>query len=313
MKMPSMPRDTLLLVAGACALVVMFDAEYTLAKAVGINDVVAVAVPGALDVYMVRALQMRRDVLACVIVTITVNAVSHLVTAGQLPVHWSVIVGVSAIAPLVLWRVDFLRARVRVLWDEGHTDAHTEHTVLPGWCEEHACSSDRCTHQEHWGTLPRHESTRALEEQHAVRNWDAHVASVPGVRDLEEHTVHRADQDFRSGHARRSTDPAPVLAPQEHADAHTEHTPGVRTDEEHTVPLAKVLTLRLPDGFEHTQEHGEHTPAQRAAAEEHASWYVEHTQEHGVPPSLRTVKACCSVSTDTARAMLKIWKEEESV
>jgi hypothetical protein len=44
-------------------------------------------------------------VLAAVAAMIGVNAASHLVTAGLLPVNVPLVVAVSAIAPLVLWRV----------------------------------------------------------------------------------------------------------------------------------------------------------------------------------------------------------------
>ena len=87
------------------ALVATASAEYELARAVGFNEWVAAAVPGALDIYTVRALRAQRDVLAAVAAMIGVNAASHLVTAGLLPVNVPLVVAVSAIAPLVLWRV----------------------------------------------------------------------------------------------------------------------------------------------------------------------------------------------------------------
>lgn len=87
------------------ALVATASAEYELARAVGFNQWVAAAVPGALDIYTVRALRAGRDVLAAVGAMIGVNAASHLVTAGLLPVNVPLVVAVSAIAPLVLWRV----------------------------------------------------------------------------------------------------------------------------------------------------------------------------------------------------------------
>ncbi|MGC9382929.1 hypothetical protein, partial [Streptomyces sp. MH13] len=53
----------------------------------------------------------RRDVLAVVATLIAVNAASHLVEVGLLPVSVPLVVGVSAIAPLVLWRVHRLSER----------------------------------------------------------------------------------------------------------------------------------------------------------------------------------------------------------
>ncbi|MGW3846871.1 hypothetical protein [Streptomyces fagopyri] len=87
------------------ALVATASAEYELARQVGFNQWVAASVPGALDIYTVRALRAHRDVLAAVAAMIGVNAASHLVTAGLLPVNVPLVVAVSAIAPLVLWRV----------------------------------------------------------------------------------------------------------------------------------------------------------------------------------------------------------------
>ncbi|QDN87407.1 hypothetical protein [Streptomyces sp. RLB3-6] len=101
------------------ALVATASAEYELARQVGFNQWVAAAVPGALDIYTVRALRAHRDVLTAVGAMIGVNAASHLVTAGLLPVNVPLVVAVSAIAPLVLWRVHRLA-------DEHETPAETE-------------------------------------------------------------------------------------------------------------------------------------------------------------------------------------------
>jgi hypothetical protein len=98
-------NDFLKWAALAAALVATASAEYELATAVGFNEWVAAAVPGALDIYTVRAMRAHRDVLTAVVAMIGVNAASHLVTAGLLPVNWPLVVAVAAIAPLVLWRV----------------------------------------------------------------------------------------------------------------------------------------------------------------------------------------------------------------
>lgn len=100
-----MKNDYLKWAALLAALVATASAEYELARQVGFNQWVAAAVPGALDIYTVRALRAHRDVLAAVAAMIGVNAASHLVTAGLLPVDVPLVVAVSAIAPLVLWRV----------------------------------------------------------------------------------------------------------------------------------------------------------------------------------------------------------------
>ncbi len=91
------------------AIVVTASAEYQLARACGFGPVVAAGVPAALDIYAVRALRAHRDVFAVVLAMIGVNAAAHLVAAGLLPVTWHLVTAVSAIAPLVLWRVHALR------------------------------------------------------------------------------------------------------------------------------------------------------------------------------------------------------------
>ncbi|MCZ4605356.1 hypothetical protein O3S80_16695 [Streptomyces sp. Lzd4kr] len=98
-------RDPLLWAALIAVLVVLASAEYRLAVACGFGQYVAAGVPAALDVYAIAALRARRDVLAVVAVLIGVNAASHLVEVGLLPVDVPLVVAVSAVAPLVLWRV----------------------------------------------------------------------------------------------------------------------------------------------------------------------------------------------------------------
>lgn len=125
-------NDWLKWVAAGFALVATASAEYELARAIGMNQWIAAAVPGALDAYAVRALRAHREVLTAVLAMVSVNAASHLVSARLLPVDWILITAVSAIAPLVLWRVHALGTpgewRTRKLWDvsaDGHT-ASTE-------------------------------------------------------------------------------------------------------------------------------------------------------------------------------------------
>jgi hypothetical protein len=132
--------DWLKWVAAGFALVATASAEYELARAIGMNEWISAAVPGALDAYVVRALRSHREVLTAVLAMVGVNASSHLVTAGVLVVEWPLITAVSAIAPLVLWRVHALstpgEARVRALWNVTE-DEHTSTPPVP----EHAPTS----------------------------------------------------------------------------------------------------------------------------------------------------------------------------
>lgn len=107
-----MKRDYLAWAALAATFVVTASAEYHLARVCGFGVYVAGAVPAALDIYALRALRAGRDMAAVVIALITVNALSHLVSAEMIPVTWPLIVAVSSIAPLVMWRVHALREGV---------------------------------------------------------------------------------------------------------------------------------------------------------------------------------------------------------
>ncbi|MGX9887330.1 hypothetical protein [Streptomyces sp. NPDC002276] len=103
-----MKRDPLLWAALVAVLVVLASAEYELAVACGFGTYVAAGVPAALDVYAIASLRARRDVFLVVVALVAVNAASHLVAVGLLPVSVVLVVSVSAIAPLVLWRVHHL-------------------------------------------------------------------------------------------------------------------------------------------------------------------------------------------------------------
>ena len=97
-------KDWLAWAALAAVLGVSASAEYQLAIGCGFGHA-AIGVPAALDVYAIRAMRARRDVPAVVCGLIAVQALAHLVNAGVLRVDAALIVAVSTIAPLVLWRV----------------------------------------------------------------------------------------------------------------------------------------------------------------------------------------------------------------
>jgi hypothetical protein len=126
-------RDPLAWAALAAALTVTASAEYALARVCGFGPWVAAGVPAALDIYAVRALRVHRDVLAVVVAMIAVNAASHLVSAQLLPVSVPLVVAVSAIAPLVLWRVHALR--------------DTPHAVAPASADSASADFERAAEQ----------------------------------------------------------------------------------------------------------------------------------------------------------------------
>jgi hypothetical protein len=176
--------DWLKWVAAGFALVATASAEYELARAIGMNQWIAAAVPGALDAYAVRALRSHREVLTAVLAMVSVNAASHLVTAGVLHVDWILITAVSAIAPLVLWRVHALstpsEARERKLWGEhgsvlGYSIPGTGVTV-------EGPHPDPALWTEHTSTppVPEHEPSTAQEEVRAQTDawgddWNEHA------------------------------------------------------------------------------------------------------------------------------------------
>ncbi|MCT9141882.1 hypothetical protein [Streptomyces violarus] len=108
------PKDLLGALALLAALIATASAEYQLARAVGFGTFTAGCIPAALDVYALRAFSVKRDVSAVVAALILTNSLAHLVSSGLLPVGVPLVVAVSAIAPLVLWRVKALSAPVSV-------------------------------------------------------------------------------------------------------------------------------------------------------------------------------------------------------
>jgi hypothetical protein len=221
-----LPKDLLKWTAAGFALAATATAEYEIAREIGMNQWIAAAVPGALDAYVVRALRTHREVLTSVVAMVGVNAASHLVTAGILPVEWPLITAVSAIAPLVLWRVHALGTpgewRARKLWGIGrreHTAVHastepehTEHGRAPDNPEppgtrehpEHTASTDQArvhAQADAWGDdwLDVHDAV------HAPGTPPVHAPSTPPV------PVHAPYADHvHAGH----TDPEPVLLPE---------------------------------------------------------------------------------------------------
>lgn len=127
-------QDPVLAGALAFALVATAHAEYTLATATHVHPWVAIAVPGALDLYVIRALARGKDVFLAVLLMVAANVASHLIAANVLVVDWRVISAVGALAPLLLWRIYALK-RVQ--------DPECTSLDEPG--TESAPDSDECT------------------------------------------------------------------------------------------------------------------------------------------------------------------------
>ncbi len=219
--------DWLKWVAAGFALVATASAEYELARAIGMNQYIAAAVPGALDAYVVRALRAHREVLTAVIAMVAVNAASHLVTAGLLPVEWQLITAVSAIAPLVLWRVHALGTpgewRERKIWDTEHMSTPQE----PGTV-----------------SVPEaeHKSLAACPCEHGRSEWDLCVClyscSVPcGESSTDEARVLRDCPVFGCEHGAGHVGECLILPPV------PEHAPDLRSTEPSTPESTRVLHL----------------------------------------------------------------------
>ncbi|MFI5803016.1 hypothetical protein [Streptomyces sp. NPDC051561] len=83
--------------------------EWSLAVSSGYNQIVAAGLPIAIDSYAIRAMKTGREVFWPVLLMVATNAAAHLVDGGALVVSPWLVVAVSAIAPLVLWRVHGLQ------------------------------------------------------------------------------------------------------------------------------------------------------------------------------------------------------------
>lgn len=189
MKIVQWVRDDPIL-AGAlgCALVATAHAEYTLATATHVHPWVALAVPGALDLYVIRALMQRRDVFVAVLAMVAANVTSHLIVAGELTVKWQVISAVGALAPLILWRIYALKARAGAATGavSAPAPAAPEPATAPvqKTCPE--CGSDwGVIHQEAWDECGQYACTpgpgapaSALPEPHLALVPDPDAARV---------------------------------------------------------------------------------------------------------------------------------------
>lgn len=98
-------NKTLLYGAMAAAFVLTASAEYAVAVSMGFGSWVSVAFPVAVDAYVLTALRMRREVGLAVTAMVGVNVLAHLVGAHLVPVNVATVSAVSAVAPLILWRV----------------------------------------------------------------------------------------------------------------------------------------------------------------------------------------------------------------
>lgn len=266
---PAEARPYLLWGALGCTLVGTAHAEYTLATATGVHWFVAGAVPGALDLYVIQALRVHRDVLSAVLVMVAANVASHLVTAGVLGVHWWLISAVGALAPLLLWRIHFL-------WASGAGTQVREGVRAP-------------------------EVRVQPEMQVQVRAPEDDTLWIPSWMQDEVHVG--AGAPAGAGHVPADPvdespagAPAPVTVPEGYTSLRVEPPAAPVTPQVH--PYLSAVPA-LPKGFEYTDTVP--TTEQFAAGRE---LYRETVALTGKAPSQRAVKASCRCNQDTARKIL---------
>lgn len=102
-------RDLLGWAAMLACIAVTAHGEWSLALACGYAPAVAAGLPVAIDAYALRSMQQRREILPPVMLMIATNVAAHLLHGGMLTVTPWLIGAVSAVAPVVLWRVHALR------------------------------------------------------------------------------------------------------------------------------------------------------------------------------------------------------------
>lgn len=267
--MKHLPKDGLKWVAAAFALAATATAEYEIARAIGMNQWIAAAVPGALDAYVVRALRAHREVLTAVIAMVGVNAASHLVTAGILPVEWPLITAVSAIAPLVLWRVHALGTpgdwRARKIW--GLSKA--EHAaVLASTEPEHTEHERAPDNPEPPGTR---EHPEGCVHGHAECSGERACTVYRSVRSIE-HAASTPDLDVPDWVNPPSTPPVPEHAP------YADHV--LLPDLPSTRPMP-ARHLAIVGKAEMLAEHDRRFPSTRRTADD---WNLEHVSTGVLTP-----------------------------
>jgi hypothetical protein len=271
-------QDWLLWGAVGFALVGTAHAEYTLAVATGVNQWVALAVPGALDLYVVRAIRSGRDVFLAVLAMVAANVAAHLVVAGVLAVDWRLISAVGALPPLILWRVYALRrtrTRKELLWDvpvDGVPDTDTGADTVDAWrsrdcMDPQVCmESDKCPECDPAVTAP------------AAYTWDQDYLPAGWVAEYKADTP--------------SADPVS-------ADP-SDQVEGVSATD-------TVLQIPLPPGYEpDTVVLNGGTPLKETDTPYLGSLkaYLDTVEEMGTQVTLRGCMAFCNVGQDRARRLL---------
>ncbi|MFI9327768.1 hypothetical protein ACIGZJ_09490 [Kitasatospora sp. NPDC052868] len=254
MKRAAGQMDVLAWLAMSAAVVVSAHGEWALAVDSGFHPVVAAGLPLALDTYALRALRAGREVFPPVLGMIATNAAAHLLGAGVITPDWRLIVAVSAIAPLVLWRVHVLHTHTAPA--ESEPEAVVEDDLPPLWAEPVPAPA---------GPYP------------------VDVPAVPGLVEVYPQPVPAVPE----------TAPAPAAEPVaelEFCPLPPRPVPAPAPERTHPYPLAEYVPgddeytgYTSPDQHEQPEDLDELTPA---AAERFAAVLAD-----GALPSVRTLRA----------------------
>lgn len=244
-------QDWILWAQLGCALVATAHAEYTLVTALGQHWVVAGAVTGALDLYVVRALQKHKDVLPAVLVMVAANVVSILISARVVPVHWAVLGAVGALAPLLVWRGHRLRVHeMRQVQAAGIPSGAVSAPEVPvpdltcPWAHDECKGDVRCTV---YSAGPEDGyAVHSGAPDHVPAEWstpgtDSPVPYLTAVPDLPEEL---------GWDARSLVHPSPVLTADDWV--HLEHAAGYVREcrEENRTPTVRGLKAAISVGQE---------------------------------------------------------------
>ena len=123
------------LILVAC-LVSTAYAEHRLGTWIGWGSWISWVIPGVADLYLIHATQKRKDMVAAVLVVVVLCALSYSVTMPLDPVKTPISIGVSSLAPLVLWRLHVTHDhKMEMLW--GQETAKAVHEQRDnGWTYE---------------------------------------------------------------------------------------------------------------------------------------------------------------------------------
>lgn len=107
---PTAGRDYLVAVSLVAGVGYTASAEYNLARAIGSPVPVAVLLPLALDVYVVAAIRRNRgrDIALSLLLMGVAQVSAHMLESGVVQVSVPLVVAVSLLIPLVIWRVHAL-------------------------------------------------------------------------------------------------------------------------------------------------------------------------------------------------------------